>query len=940
MHGTLLPAATTLNICRPRGFFGAFTRDHCVRVLRAGLGVTSVTSVTSVPSVTSVTSVTAYLRESFTCSPSILTLTCSPSNPLQASVNGGGIFIISGSSSLEQVSMRYCHANIGGGGLYISQGAVVASSVALDNNTVAFGQGGAALFLGAVATLDSLLLTVKHNCVQSFGGISAVGAQDGFLASSFAHRGLFITFSDCDASTGTAADFVGPAAVVTQTCSTQAVCAVAAECVDAPVTTLGIQATPTTLQCICPPPSFGTRTATELERQRSPYVDGCFTPRRPTAFEDTSDVFQIAIHKDPRQEPLALRNLTLRLAGSYYTGGTWRFDSPNTTWARPLQFEGSVPASNEPQALKVPAQVNATGLAEGLYTTLLTLHVTMNCDETFKCTGTSTYNMPVVILVSATVIPEFTTFLPLPAADPASDEEARYAALRGSHFRFQARDLDRLPVNHAIPRVATGTTLPDPRQFHARVLVVNTGVVYTEADLTPTGTKKIRVTYSSAGAYTVTMLPSDIGLHTLSVGITEAASADDIHQPFVPLSSLNVSIGCQPGFVQLDEVRCGCSAGLFLVGDPWVISSASTCSFCDAGKYSPIGATSCQECGAVHSLSARSADTAEDFGPEIPRGIDCTGGVLSGTLAGHWSESPLTPDDAAITMTWSCLEESFNENTTARCLGGLNNSCLPGHDESFAMCARCLPQWYMSDDGFCVYAGKDPDVGLAWFLAACFMVGVFLLAVVATLLLWHFTPIPPPLDVEPPWEILHALYKMQGVPSTAGAVTPALTLAATSARRLAGDAIATARAAEHTAAEVVHASAAPELEAAAHATTDSTTAGSEQRGTTGSAAGAVPGEVSATDSKQTARHANPWAQARGFRAVATVHAELAGAPCIPLTPARLRLAGAGRLVHAQVFRELWMRGHFVTAGQTFGADYLCYPGAATLLPCLLSASCV
>ena len=48
-----------------------------------------------------------------------------------------------------------------------------------------------------------------------------------------------------------------------------------------------------------------------------------------------------------------------------------------------------------------------------------------------------------------------------------------------------------------------------------------------------------------------------------------------------------------------------------------------------------------------------------------------------------------------------------------------------------------------------------------------------------------------------------------------------------------------------------------QLEAAAHATTDSTTAGSEQRGTTGSAAGAVPGEVSATDSKQTARHANP-----------------------------------------------------------------------------------
>ena len=90
---------------------------------------------------------------------------------------------------------------------------------------------------------------------------------------------------------------------------------------------------------------------------------------------------------------------------------------------------------------------------------------------------------------------------------------------------------------------------------------------------------------------------------------------------------------------------------------------------------------------------------------------------------------------------------------------------------------------------------------------------------------------------------------------------------------------------------------------------------------------AAPGEASAAESERAANDLRPWAQARGFRAVATVNADLAGAPCVPLAPAQLRLAGAGRLVHAQVFRELWRRGYFVTAGQTFGADYLCYPGA-------------
>ena len=49
-------------------------------------------------------------------------------------------------------------------------------------------------------------------------------------------------------------------------------------------------------------------------------------------------------------------------------------------------------------------------------------------------------------------------------------------------------------------------------------------------------------------------------------------------------------------------------------------------------------------------------------------------------------------------------------------------------------------------------------------------------------------------------------------------------------------------------------------------------------------------------------------------------------PLEPLSPEQLRLAGCGRLLHAQVFRALWQRGLYVTSAATFGADYMCYHG--------------
>ena len=109
---------------------------------------------------------------------------------------------------------------------------------------------------------------------------------------------------------------------------------------------------------------------------------------------------------------------------------------------------------------------------------------------------------------------------------------------------------------------------------------------------------------------------------------------------------------------------------------------------CAVGKYSARGSDRCEECGAPSSLAKRTAESQQVFGDSAPRGIDCAGGVLVGTLPGHWSAKRLTALNANETHTWSCKEEKYGDNSTGRCLGGPDNLCRTGHDESHPMCAR------------------------------------------------------------------------------------------------------------------------------------------------------------------------------------------------------------------------------------------------------------
>ncbi|KAL1522075.1 hypothetical protein AB1Y20_021718 [Prymnesium parvum] len=69
-----------------------------------------------------------------------------------------------------------------------------------------------------------------------------------------------------------------------------------------------------------------------------------------------------------------------------------------------------------------------------------------------------------------------------------------------------------------------------------------------------------------------------------------------------------------------------------------------------------------------------------------------------------------------------------------------------------------------------------------------------------------------------------------------------------------------------------------------------------------------------------------WAEEGGFRAIHTTNERMARRALPALSPAQLRSLCTARLGHARVFRELWGRGLYISPGQAFGADYLCYPG--------------
>ena len=199
---------------------------------------------------------------------------------------------------------------------------------------------------------------------------------------------------------------------------------------------------------------------------------------------------------------------------------------------------------------------------------------------------------------------------------------------------------------------------------------------------------------------------------------------------------------CGPGTYALgNEGSCSlCPAGTF--NNEF---GQAGCDACWVSKYSGPGQAECDECG----LRDDTQQTAEDTGnPEAANGIDCTGGLVVGTLEGYWSRRPLTYSNTNETRTWGCL-------VAGACLGGLNSTCAEGH--TGIACIKCVDGWYTAKYGkeLCVpIPGWEPGQSKAM-LYVVYILGFFCVcgaSFAATALCFRLSRNEAEDDVTPPWE--------------------------------------------------------------------------------------------------------------------------------------------------------------------------------------------
>ena len=199
---------------------------------------------------------------------------------------------------------------------------------------------------------------------------------------------------------------------------------------------------------------------------------------------------------------------------------------------------------------------------------------------------------------------------------------------------------------------------------------------------------------------------------------------------------------CGPGTYSLgNEGACSlCPAGTFN-GE----FGQAGCAACYVSKYAGPGQAECDECG----LRDDAQQTADNTGiPEAENGIDCTDGLVVGTLPEYWSSRDLFYNNTNQTRTWACLVEGV-------CLGGLNNNCAEGH--TGIACIKCIDGWYTTK------YGEEPCVPIpGWkpsqsnvVLYAIYIVGFFLVcgaSFVATAICFRLSRNEAEDDVTPPWQ--------------------------------------------------------------------------------------------------------------------------------------------------------------------------------------------
>ena len=312
-------------------------------------------------------------------------------------------------------------------------------------------------------------------------------------------------------------------------------------------------------------------------------------------------------------------------------------------------------------------------------------------------------------------------------------------------------------VAHSLPSAS------DPREYTAELQALNA------SNASSSG---IRVQYLGGGTYSVYVTAQFLGDCQVVLRLDEVAVASvrraevACPEPLVPLTpSWSAMCVCPLGFESSVDGSCvPCREGTvkaFLADEAgrlstctecpvrtWSSAGATACSYCAPGRANDqVGQAACDRCAAgtfsgVGFSNCLLCGAAGGDGPGgSDEGINCTGGIVRGTMPGFWSFQPLDASSANETRTWPC-------DPPEACEGGAAwPACRQGHGG--VLCASCLANYSLDRHGLCQRHESGAAAAVSIALAI-----MFVLAAICALvgLCWKLSGRTGEPHYTPPWE--------------------------------------------------------------------------------------------------------------------------------------------------------------------------------------------
>ena len=389
---------------------------------------------------------------------------------------------------------------------------------------------------------------------------------------------------------------------------------------------------PTAIACTCEGAAYPNKASSMVVALGSPaslaaYDSGCLTVRRATSVAQISETVRMSLTKQPGSSWLVNTTATIFVEGTDAQVTSWSVATPSKSWLM-VQAAGYELSSIEPQQSSVFVQADVSGLPERLEPYVATVVVAV--DSMLD----SNFTLPISLSVTArTHLPASTWSVAnrengiSPCTLHVLSEVKTVFVGEVQGMSFQACDTGSLPVDHQIPSSS------DSRTLSINLVNASGAVVVSESS-----TEVVAISYSSGGAYAVTMTVPTPG--EFSISLRASNNGNSGGETTAP--QLHILAVCPSDRVDIDG-RCVCMAGLEeTLAKPGVCSPCAmgtykplmrqdlgtTCKMCPEGSTSPVSSTSVVDCVCAGTFSQTiSADgTAKcecDAGKEIMNGVRC-----------------------------------------------------------------------------------------------------------------------------------------------------------------------------------------------------------------------------------------------------------------------------------------------------------------------------